>query len=313
LPPKIAFLMPVYSTIGVVTKRGEARVAATFARLLELLRPHGCRVLLERPSGDLLDDPALAGIERSRVEVAPLDELGARSDLLVVLGGDGTLLGAARCMARHGVPILGINQGRLGFLVEVRPEQLDDALEATLRGEAQLERRQLLSSQVRRADGTLTPPVLAVNDVVLRTRGSIRMIEFDSWLDDEFISRHRADGMIISTATGSTAYALSGGGPVLHPALAALLFVPICPHTLSDRPIVVPADRRVRICLSDEGGGAAVTCDGQVDVPLAAGDAVEISCANQPLQLLHPPGYSYFGMLRSKLAWGRGPVDDRRG
>jgi NAD+ kinase len=170
-----------------------------------------------------------------------------------------------------------------------------------------VEERLILETSFRCARSGVFQPELAVNDVVVRNQASIRMLEFETWLNEEFISQHRADGIVVSTPTGSTAYALSGGGPVLHPSISALTLVPICPHTLSDRPIVVPAGGVIRIVLRGEVSGVSVTCDGQVSVTLDAGDTVEIASSPHPLRLIHPRNYSYFELLRSKLHWGRGP------
>jgi len=174
-----------------------------------------------------------------------------------------------------------------------------------LRGDGTLDERLLLQARVHRADGSFSEPLLALNDIVLRNQATIRMLDFETWLDDEFISAHRADGIIVSTPTGSTAYALSGGGPVLHPGLDALTLVPICPHTLSDRPIVVGAGKPIRIVLRGDISGATVTCDGQIGLPLEPGDEIRISRSPYTLRLIHPHRFAYFELLRNKLQWGR--------
>jgi NAD+ kinase len=297
-----------YSTVAIIGKRGDARVAET-------LRAVAVALLARRQSGQIQavlapaeDRPEMPGLD---LEFVPLDELAARSRLAIVVGGDGTLLGAGRALAPHGVPILGVNRGRLGFMVDVLPEDLGGTLDSVLNGELAVEERLLLEARLRRAHPDIgageLPLLRAVNDVVVRNQASIRMIEFETWLDGEFISEHRADGIVVATPTGSTAYALSGGGPVLHPSLSAVALVPICPHTLSDRPIVVPAGGTIRIVLRGEAGGVNVTCDGQVSVVLNSGDAVEITSSPHPLRLIHPRNYSFFELLRSKLHWGRGP------
>lgn len=311
--------MAQFSTIGIIGKRGDERAAATLRRLAALLVQHTDTGGVE--SVLVSDDNAaqLDGVDALQgVEVVDRDALAARSQLAIVVGGDGTLLSAARTLVSHNVPILGINHGRLGFLVEISPENLEVAIAAVLAGQYFIAERLVLSAQVRTANGSITPPMLAVNDVVVRNQASIRMIEFETWLSRdearpmaagwEFICRHRADGLIASTPTGSTAYALSSGGPVLHPALSAVALVPICPHTLTDRPIAVPSTRAIRIVQQDMGShGATMTCDGQVGAPLAPGDSVEIRQAPWQLRLLHPQGYSYFRLLRDKLLWGRAP------
>ncbi|MGH8460630.1 MAG: NAD(+) kinase [Stenotrophobium sp.] len=296
----ILIAMPEFNTVGLIGKQRDERVGQTLAQLVQLLPKLGCAPLVETPSA-----AALAGTECQRVT---RQELGRRCDLLIVVGGDGTLLAAARELAHTRIPILGINQGRLGFMVDVNPQEMEITLAQILGGDYVREQRLLLRTQIRRADGsTTTGTSLAVNDVVLRNQAAVRMLEFETWLGPEFISRHRADGIIVSTPTGSTAYALSGGGPVLHPSLDAITLVPICPHTLSDRPIVVRSDRTVRLVLGGaEGTRSMVTCDGQTSETLKPGDAVEISRADESLHLIHPPNYNYFNILRGKLHWGRG-------
>lgn len=297
----------LFQTVGVIGKRRDPRVTATLTTLLGLLRERRREVLVDTETARLL--PA------GQCTAAGRDALASRCELVVVIGGDGTLLDAGRSLSAAGVPILGVNQGRLGFLVDVRPEDMAGTLDALFRGEYIRDQRLVLEARVRRPDGGLSLTWMAVNDVVIRNQAAIRMVEFATWLASdggdggwEFISQHRADGFIVSTATGSTAYALSGGGPVVHPALAALALVPICPHTLSDRPIVVPASRTVRIVLGAQEAGATMTCDGQIGTALNPSDAVEIRRAAQDLLLVHPRSYSYFELLRDKLDWGRNPV-----
>jgi NAD+ kinase len=296
--------MAKFSTIAVIGKRGDARAAGALQAVAQLLlerRKAGALTAVLAPADNRQD---MGG---SGLEFLPLAELAQRAELAIVVGGDGTLLGAGRALAPHGVPILGVNQGRLGFMVDVRPEDIGETLDAVLRGELAIEERLLLEARLHRADSSELPLLRAVNDVVVRNQASIRMLEFETWIDKEFISQHRADGIVISTPTGSTAYALSGGGPVLHPSVSAIALVPICPHTLSDRPIVVPAGPTIRVVLRGEVSGVNVTCDGQVSVTLNAGDTVEVSSSPHPLRLIHPRNYSYFELLRSKLHWGRGP------
>lgn len=292
--------MSNFQTIGVIGKRTDPAVQPTLHALCALLRELGREVLVDDIHSALAAEAGVASVSRA--------ELAARCQLVVVAGGDGTLLDAGRTLAAHGLPLLGVNQGRLGFMVDVNPDDLRDALQAVLEGDYVQDDRLLLTTRIQRSEGA-AEPVLAINDVVIRNFASIRMLEFETWLGAEFISQHRADGMIVSSPTGSTAYALSGGGPVVHPAVAALALVPICPHTLSDRPIVVPADRSVRLVLKGpENAQATVTCDGQISAPLAPGESVLIEQAPYPLRLLHPRRYQYFEVLRDKLHWGRSPV-----
>ncbi|HEU0197876.1 MAG TPA: NAD(+)/NADH kinase [Nevskiaceae bacterium] len=311
--------MGTFPNIGIIGKRGDVRAAATLRRLAKLLLEHKAAHGVEGiyvsndNSAELDGDGALDG-----VQVVARGELAKRCQLGIVVGGDGTLLSAARSLIEHDVPILGINHGRLGFLAEISPDEMADSISSVLTGQYFIAERLVLSAEVHRANGGVTSPMLAVNDVVVRSTASIRMIEFETWLtrnpqrpqaeEWEFIGRHRADGLIVSTPTGSTAYALSGGGPVLHPQLSAVALVPICPHTLTDRPIAVPASRAIRIVQRGNGRhGANLTCDGQVEMPLSAGDTIEIRSAAAQLRLVHPHSYSYFRLLRDKLLWSRAP------
>ncbi|MEC9358012.1 MAG: NAD(+) kinase [Pseudomonadota bacterium] len=293
-PEKHEGIMSQFGTLGIIGKQDDPAAAQTAALLVAHLRQRGHTVLL---------DDELCGMAADAT--APRRELAERCDLVIVVGGDGTLLNAGRDLAPAGVPLLGVNQGRLGFMVDVNPLQMTETVDSILDGDYVRETRSLLSARILRDEGS-AGPFLALNDVVLRNQAAIRMIEFETWHGEEFISLHRADGFIVSTPTGSTAYALSGGGPVLHPGIEAWALVPICPHTLSDRPIVVSTDRPVRLALS--GGGthdATCTMDGQVNATVRPGEIIEISRADCSLQLIHPRGYSYFNILRSKLHWGR--------
>lgn len=291
--------MSVFKHIGIIGKRSP-QVAPTLERLCGLLRAAGRVPLIEAGCASLVDAPGAKFLARS--------EMAQRCDLIIVAGGDGTLLSAARDFAPAGVPLLGINQGRLGFMVDVHPDDMAAQLGRILAGDHVHEERLMLSASIERG-GRRLGPFPAINEVVIRNQAAIRMLEFETWLGARFISQHRADGMIVSSPTGSTAYALSGGGPVLHPSLDALALVPICPHTLSDRPVVVGASEPVRIVLGGgEGTRAMFTCDGQTQETLDPGDAVEIARAPQPLRLIHPADYDYFSILRNKLHWGRAPA-----
>jgi NAD+ kinase len=288
-----------FPVVGVIGKKSSASAKDTLWVLCPLLRELGAEVLIEE--GDHMP----AGLPGTRVD---RETLCKNAKLAVVVGGDGTLLNAGRLLAPAGVPILGVNQGRLGFMVDVAPDSMREHLAAVLRGEFETDDRTILSACVRRANGSGAGPFIAINDVVFRNQATIRMLEFETWLDRQFISLHRADGMIVASPTGSTAYALSGGGPLLHPSLSAIALVPICPHTLSDRPIVVGADRTVRLVMGGaERTSATATFDGQYNEELQPGDAVEVARAPFPLRLIHPRGFDYFAILRDKLRWGRGP------
>lgn len=291
-----------FRRIGIVGKRAEPRIKTTLQQLVEYLDARGLEVRLDEASAEQL--PASTYPRHHRVE------LPKYVDLVVVVGGDGTLLAAGREAAIHDVPVLGINLGRLGFMVDVWPEDMAETLDKVLDGNYVREDRLMLFSSL--ADGSDTS--VALNEAVVRNKDFARVLEFDTYLDGVFISHHRADGIIVSTPTGSTAYALSGGGPVLHPSLDALALVPICPHTLSDRPIVIDASQKVEVVIA-EGytNEALVTCDGQWNQTLSPGERVLIARAAHTLKLIHPPGYDYFGILRNKLRWGRDQQLQSRG
>jgi NAD+ kinase len=291
--------MNPFRVVGLIGKRRDAQLAPMLADLCKVIGDTGRQVLVEANDSSRGDMPA---------EKVDRETIGKQAELVVVVGGDGTLLDAGRSLAPCNIPILGINQGRLGFMVDVAPETMKEALTAVLNGNYEAEERLILSAVVERFGASDGPPRTAINDVVLRNQATIRMIEFETWMDDEFISNHRADGVIITSPTGSTAYALSGGGPLLHPGLSAFALVPICPHTLSDRPIVVGGDQAIRLVIRGvDRAQAMVTFDGQTSETLEPGDVVEVRRAPFPLRLIHPPGYSYFSILRNKLRWGRGP------
>lgn len=289
-----------FSSIGIIGKRDDPSVADTLSRLTEYLAQRERRTLLDEGTARLLPD--------WRGEIRERDDLGGDCDLVVVVGGDGTLLEAGRAVAPHGTPLLGVNLGRVGFMVDVLPAEMAATLDEVFAGHYVLEPRLLLAARVQFADGgEPAGPFFALNDVVVRNKQLARVLEFDTFMDDTFISHHRADGIIVASPTGSTAYALSGGGPVLHPALPAVTLVPICPHTLSDRPLVLDARHRIEIRVGPEDDIQALcSVDGQMNQTLCAGDRVSVERADHELTLIHPPGYDYFKILRNKLHWGRG-------
>lgn len=283
-----------YRRIGLIAKPDDPEIAATVQRLADYLTDRGAELVAGPVVASMLD---CAAVERA--------DMGGQCDLCIVVGGDGTLLDAARIMARHDVPLVGINRGRLGFMVDVSPDDMTDRLDEIFHGEGIVEHR-LMIEATPIIGGEPAEPLLALNDVVVRNRAFARLLDFDTRIDGHFVTRHRADGMVIATPTGSTAYALSGGGPIVHPALNALTLVPICPHTLSDRPLVIGADSTLEVIVRGTNRAEAlVTWDGQVSHPLAGDDGIIVRPASQHLTLIHPPGYDYFEILRSKLHWGR--------
>jgi NAD+ kinase len=224
-------------------------------------------------------------------------------DFLVVLGGDGTLLHGAELVADRGVPLLGINLGTLGFLTTCPPEQGLQVLERALAGQLAVERRMRLRVLFTQENGERIQR-FACNDVVINQGALARLMEFESFLDGRPITTYRADGLIISTPTGSTAYNLAAGGPIVSPHVQAMILSPICPHTLTNRPLVVPAASRVQVRLGTNAQNVLLTVDGQWGTPFTSGDQVEIHAANQPLLLYRPPEITYFDVLRTKLHWG---------
>ncbi len=290
----------IFSTIGLIGKYGDPSVAAALAQqIAACLQRRKLQVLLDESSAGLIPTDGL--------EVADRDALGQRCDLVIVLGGDGTILNAARSLVDFQVPVLGVNLGRLGFLAAVSPGEVSASLEAILCGQLREEERSLLHADILRA-GQVIPLADALNDVVVHKRDVARMIEVNTYIDGQFLNAYRADGLIISTPTGSTAYALSGGGPIIHPTLETVLLVPICPHSLTHRPIVLSANSEIEIALSAANDTQTqVTCDGQISLPIEAADRIVIRKKQCRLRLIHPANHDYFRLLRAKLNWGAYP------
>lgn len=233
-------------------------------------------------------------------------EFAARADIIIAIGGDGTLLYAASLVAGRPVPLLGINRGRLGFLTDVSVASMLEDVDSVLDGRYCEDRRSLVAARVERP-GAPTLRALALNDVVVNKRETGHLLEFETSINGRFVNSHGGDGIVIATATGSTAYALSCGGPIVEPDLDVWVLAPISPHTLSDRPVVVRAGSRIQIRLSDRlESRAQVACDGTVIGDLRPGDDLCIEGSESAITLLHPPGYDYYRLLRSKLHWGRG-------
>ena len=243
----------------------------------------------------------------------PARKLAAHVDLIIAIGGDGTMLDASRGAALHGVPLLGVNRGRLGFLNDISPENLSTAIETLLQGDYVTESRQMLEARIF-GGSTDHGPLLALNDVVLKTVDTGHMEDFITTVDGDYVNTHGGDGLIVATATGSTAYALSCGGPIIQPDVDALVIVPIAPHTLSDRPLVVKSSSTIRVTadLRPGSGGAQVTCDGDTLGTVGTDEVVEIRAAAETVQLLHPRGQNFYQQLRSKLYWGHTNRPPRR-
>jgi NAD+ kinase len=238
-----------------------------------------------------------------------LDDIGEDSDLVIVVGGDGSLLSAARTLAKYETPVLGVNRGRLGFLTDITPDDIAVQVPAVLAGEYVRESRFLLDARVVR-DGKTVGRADALNDVVVNSGTSAQMIEFELYINDVFVYRQRADGLIISTPTGSTAYSMSGGGPIMHPTLDAVVLVPMFPHALSSRPIVVDGNSEIRLDILERNRiHPPITCDGQVNMTARPGDAVVITKKPHRLTLLHPVGHSFYASCRDKLRWNNALVN----
>jgi NAD+ kinase len=284
LPPRV---------VGVVGHPGHAGLHDTLRSLLLHASAAGWQVLLEK---DLLD---LAG-RGDRLDDDALESL----DLLVTLGGDGTLLRGARMVAPLGVPVLGINLGHLGFLTSFAPQDMDAAFPHLVSGDVRIERRMVLSARAETADGLLRGEYLALNDAVLHKGGFARVIRIAVRADGQEVGTYRADGIILSTPTGSTAYSLSANGPIVSPALDCIIATPICPHTLAVRPLVLPAEERVTVEILDTSEELILTIDGQEGAALAPGDRLVVRRADVPLCLVRLPGQTFFDTLRRKLRWG---------
>ncbi|WP_342130719.1 NAD kinase [Hydrogenophaga sp. OTU3427] len=264
--------------------------------IAHFLHGEGCDVAMER---DTAHNTGL--MQYGALDV---DDIGARCDLALVVGGDGTMLGIARQLARHGVPLVGINQGRLGFITDVAYGDYPDKLRPMLRGVFDEDRRALIEANVWR-DGRCVFQATALNDVVVNRGPAASMIELRVAVDGRFVANQRADGLIIASPTGSTAYALSAGGPLLHPAIAGWVMAPIAPHTLSNRPIVLPSDGEISVELVS-GKDASANFDMQTFTELMHGDRIIVKRSPHQLRLLHPTGWSYFDTLRKKLHWNEG-------
>src|SRR5690349_3311953 len=283
---------------ALIGRFSDPRVAESALTLLPHLRKRGVRALLSE--GDPLDAPA------DLVERIPEEEIANRADLVIAIGGDGTLLYAARLVAHRGVPLIGINRGRLGFLTDVLPQDMLASVDAALEGKCERDERALLEARLIAADGR-SKRTLALNDVVVQKWETGRMLDFETWIDGAYVNTHGGDGLVVASSTGSTAYALSCGGPIIAPHLDVLVVAPICPHTLSDRPIVVSGRSVISVNLIDRPDTQAqVTCDGVSLGELHPGATLEVHPTAKKTTLLHPSKFEYYRLLRSKLHWGRG-------
>lgn len=289
--------MSNFKTIGIIGKQGEApKVWETLDRLVRCLRASRREVFFDDVSG--------AKVAAPKECIVGLREMGRCCSLAIVVGGDGTLLHAARAMAEFQVPLVGINLGRLGFLVDVLPQEIETRIEQILAGEYQEEPRHMLEARIS-GEEPGEDYCLALNEVVLHRRNPARVIELETYIEGVFVNAQRSDGVIVATPTGSTAYSLSGGGPLLHPTLDALAVVPICPHTLSNRPLVVSGESHIEIRIGEQDQDQVkVTCDGLTASHPESPTRVFIDKAPWPARLLYPKGHDHYKILRAKLGWG---------
>ena len=281
-----------FQTVALLGRVEDPRVAEPMAALAEHLGHAGVAVIARAA----LPAPA---------ETVDEKDISARADLIVAIGGDGTMLYAAGLGRERDVPLLGVNRGRLGFLADVTPDEMLSCLDQVLGGEYVRESRLMLNARIIAPDGSAST-AMALNDIVLQRHGTGRMVDFETRIADHYVSTHSGDGLIVATPTGSTAYALSCGGPIIEPGLDAVVVVPICPHTLSDRPLVIPSRHEIEIrLLAYSDSQAEVVVDGHVLDDLRPTDRLLIGEAPARISLIHPPGYDYYDILRSKLHWGR--------
>ncbi|MFT4520870.1 MAG: NAD+ kinase [Halioglobus sp.] len=293
-------MQATFKKVGLVGRSEQGGLAEMLGSLVALLEGRGLEVLLEDNLGDVLP---------GYKELASCDEIGQRVDLVIVVGGDGSLLGAARTLAKYETPVIGVNRGRLGFLTDILPGEMEEQIPAVLDGHYETDSRFLLGAELHR-DGEMIGSADALNDVVVNSGTTAQMIEYELYIDDAFVYRQRADGLIVSTPTGSTAYSLSGGGPIMHPSLDAMVLVPMFPHALSSRPIVIDGNSHVRLDILERNSiHPPITCDGQVNLTAQPGDSVFVSKKPYSLTLLHPVGHSFYASCRDKLRWSNALVN----
>ncbi|HXJ06327.1 MAG TPA: NAD(+)/NADH kinase [Candidatus Acidoferrum sp.] len=284
----------IFKTIGVISRPRRSNLFAMVPPLLQWLEARGLRVIYDEETASALPNPS-KGQTR--------EQLADQSQILLVLGGDGTLLAAARVAASRCIPILPINMGSLGFLTSFTVEELYPALEETLAGRSSMSERVMLQVELLR-EGKVLDRQHVLNDAVVNKSALARMIELELSIDDDFVCRYRADGLVLATPTGSTAYSLSAGGPIVHPSVEAFVITPICPHTLTDRPVVVRDSSLIDVKLTGSAEDVYLTLDGQKGTPMQFEDRIRITRSPQCLKLIQPPKKSYFDILRSKLKWG---------
>jgi NAD+ kinase len=281
---------PSFRRIALIGKLGTAEIASSLTELAAFLKTRGCSALIEKETAAELGQRGL-----------DYAALGEQADLAVVVGGDGSMLAAARNLVRHGVPLVGVNQGRVGFMTDIGHRDMQSGVGAILDGKYTMEERSLLDADIVRGGQSILRTI-ALNEAVIGKGSQGRLIEFDLLLDGEFVYTLRADGMIVGTPTGSTAYALSAQGPILHPAVPALALVPLAPHTLSARPVSVSDAATIEIALK-HALDARAHFDGLALADMQTGDRLILKRSADTVRFVHPPGYRYFATLREKLGW----------
>jgi len=285
-----------FKNVGIIGRVRNASVKETLKALVDYLHHLDLQIYIEEDTAETLD--------KTPFTILPREELGKHCDLLIVVGGDGSLLHAAHIAVNQDLPVLGINRGSLGFLTDILPTELKK-IEAILRGEYTIEKRFLLTASIE-VHGNHIGQDDSLNEVAIIPDAVPHMIEFEIYIDDQFVCSQSSDGLIIATPTGSTAYALSGGGPILHPQLDAIVLVPMFPHSLSSRPIVVEGNRRINVIIPPNNiTSPRVSCDGRAYINTPAGSHINIRKKPHHLQLVHPIDYHYYETLRSKLHWGK--------
>lgn len=285
-----------FNVVAIVARRLTDRILESITKIDSLLNEMGIQTLLE--------EKVLSALKLIRSDgTVTRAQLGGVADLVVVVGGDGSILGVSRDLAGSGVPVVGVNRGSLGFLAAIAPGDIEEKFGQIFSGDYSIEDHFLLEAQVFR-DDVLVSSSTALNDVVVNPSSMSRMMEFDLLVNDEFVYNQRSDGIIVASPTGSTAYSLSAGGPIMHPRLDALVVVPMFPHTLTSRPLVVSGDSTVMVRIIDAAEGAPqLSCDSQINLPLEVGDVVKVGKSKEPLNLLYPAGHSFYESCRSKLDW----------
>lgn len=294
-----------FKTVAVIARSDDASISETLTAVLSYCHAQNIDVFSDAESRQLCETCF------SDTQIIPREQLGGRCDLMICVGGDGNLLHASHLAIEHGTPVVGVNRGRLGFLTDIKPQDLAK-IGDILAGDYLSEQRHLITAQIER-NGSIVHEEIALNDAVLHPGKVAHMIEFEIYINQEFVCSTRADGLIVSTPTGSTAYALSGGGPIVHPKLDALLLVPMFPHTLNYRPLVINNSDALDIVLADHKNElfARFSCDGSPETILKPNDRIKIRKHPKSLQLIHPKDYSYYETLRAKLHWGTKLVIDQ--